>query len=45
MDVINQRLTAAYIKLNEAAPGHQTLRTISVLVNKVNELAHAAPFA
>jgi WD40 repeat protein len=39
MDVMNQRLTATYIKLNESSPGNQLLRRISSLVSKVNELA------
>ncbi|KAF2789596.1 hypothetical protein K505DRAFT_365477 [Melanomma pulvis-pyrius CBS 109.77] len=41
MDVMNQRLTATYIKLNESSPGNQLLRRISSLVSKVNELARA----
>jgi WD40 repeat protein len=41
MDVMNQRLTATYIKLNENSPGNQLLRRISSLVSKVNELARA----
>ncbi|KAF2711019.1 hypothetical protein K504DRAFT_376668 [Pleomassaria siparia CBS 279.74] len=39
MDVMNQRLTTAYIKLNESSPGNQLLRRISSLVSNVNELA------
>ncbi|ORY01494.1 hypothetical protein BCR34DRAFT_493817 [Clohesyomyces aquaticus] len=41
MDVLNQRLTAAYIKLNETTPNPQMLRRISALVKKVNDLARA----
>ncbi|KAF2182735.1 hypothetical protein K469DRAFT_585547 [Zopfia rhizophila CBS 207.26] len=41
MDVLNQRLTAAYIKLNESSPGNQLLRRISALVTKVNDLTRA----
>jgi hypothetical protein len=44
MDVLNQRLTDAYIKLNETAPGqHATLRNISALINRVRELTHQIP--
>ncbi|KAF2202310.1 hypothetical protein GQ43DRAFT_315222 [Delitschia confertaspora ATCC 74209] len=45
MEVLNQRLTAAYISLNETSPGHKMLRKISTLVNKVNELARQVPAA
>jgi hypothetical protein len=48
MDVINQRLTAAYIQLNESTPGSPLLRAISQLVNKCNEMTRAsapAPFS
>ncbi|KAH7117924.1 hypothetical protein B0J11DRAFT_95594 [Dendryphion nanum] len=41
MEVMNQRLTAAYIKLNESSPGNQLLRHISTLVTRVNDLARA----
>jgi hypothetical protein len=41
MDVMNQRLTACYMKLNESSPGNQLLRRISTLVSKVNELSRA----
>jgi hypothetical protein len=41
MDVMNQRLTTAYIKLNESTPGSQLLRRISALVTTVNEIARA----
>jgi hypothetical protein len=42
MDVINQRLTAAYIQLNESTPGSPLLRAISQLVNKCNEMTRAS---
>ncbi|KAF1835263.1 hypothetical protein BDW02DRAFT_297686 [Decorospora gaudefroyi] len=46
MDVVIQRLTAAYIQLNESTPGSQLLRIISQLVNKCNEMTRAAvPFS
>ena len=48
MDVIKQRLTTAYIQLNESAsaPNTPLLRRISALVNKCNEMTHAAgPFS
>lgn len=45
IDVVNQRLTTAYIKLNESTPGSPLLRRISALVNKGNELTRvAAPY-
>ncbi|KAF1844669.1 uncharacterized protein K460DRAFT_281624 [Cucurbitaria berberidis CBS 394.84] len=45
MDVVCQRLTTAYIQLNENTPGSQLLRRISGLVNKCNEMTRAAaPF-
>ncbi|PSN68494.1 hypothetical protein BS50DRAFT_492414 [Corynespora cassiicola Philippines] len=44
MDVMNQRLTTAYIKLNESSPGNPLLRRISALVSTVNELARAATY-
>ncbi|KAF2264288.1 DAO-domain-containing protein [Lojkania enalia] len=39
MDVINQRLSQAYMKINESSPGNPLLRRISAMVSKVNELA------
>lgn len=39
MDVINQRLTACYIQLNESTPGNPLLRRISGLVHIGNETA------
>jgi len=39
MDVINQRLTACYIQLNESTPGNPLLRRISSLVHIGNETA------
>ncbi|KAI4649715.1 hypothetical protein J4E93_004036 [Alternaria ventricosa] len=46
MDVVIQRLTAAYIQLNESTPGSPLLRAISQLVNKCNEMTRAAaPFS
>jgi hypothetical protein len=42
IDVVNQRLTSAYIKLNENTPGSPLLRHISQLVNKGNEMTRAA---
>ena len=39
MDVINQRLTAAYIQLNESTPGNPSLRRIFGLVSRVRELS------
>lgn len=46
MDVVKQRLTAAYIQLNESAPNNPLLRHISGLVNKCNEMTQAvAPFS
>lgn len=46
MDVVKQRLTAAYIQLNESAPNNPLLRRISGLVNKCNEMTQAAaPFS
>jgi hypothetical protein len=42
MEVIKQRLTDAYISLNESSPGDISLRNISLLIQKVNKLAHAA---
>lgn len=48
MDVIKQRLTTAYIQLNESAnaPNSPLLRRISGLVNKCNEMTHATgPFS
>ncbi|KAF1944880.1 hypothetical protein EJ02DRAFT_397356 [Clathrospora elynae] len=46
MDVIIQRLTTAYIQLNESTPGSPLLRAISQLVNKCNEMTRtAAPFS
>ncbi|KAF2878448.1 hypothetical protein BDV95DRAFT_479405 [Massariosphaeria phaeospora] len=41
MEIMNQRLTTAYIKLNEDSPGNPLLRRISSLVTKVNELTRA----
>jgi WD40 repeat protein len=44
MEVLNQRLTDAYIKLNETAPGqHSALRNISALINRVREISHQIP--
>jgi hypothetical protein len=46
MDVVIQRLTSAYIQLNENTPGSPLLRIISQLVNKCNEMTRAAvPFS
>jgi hypothetical protein len=46
MDVVIQRLTAAYIQLNESTSGSPLLRIISQLVNKCNEMTRAAvPFS
>lgn len=42
MDVIKQRLTDAYMALNETTPGSPLLRRISALVNKCNEMTRAA---
>jgi len=42
MEVINQRLTAAYISLNENSPGDLSLRRISTMVQKVSKLSQAA---
>ncbi|KAF2688596.1 hypothetical protein K458DRAFT_293657 [Lentithecium fluviatile CBS 122367] len=42
MEVINQRLTAAYISLNESSPGDQSLRRISNMVTKVSKLSQVA---
>ncbi|KAF2033505.1 hypothetical protein EK21DRAFT_86297 [Setomelanomma holmii] len=42
MDVIKQRLTDAYMALNETTPGSPLLRRISTLVNKCNEMTRAA---
>ncbi|CAO2648493.1 Nn.00g077600.m01.CDS01 [Neocucurbitaria sp. VM-36] len=45
MDVVCQRLTTAYIQLNESTPGSPLLRRISSLVNKCNDMTRAAaPF-
>ncbi|CAI6333910.1 unnamed protein product [Periconia digitata] len=41
MDVIRDRLTQAYMSLNESSPGDQSLRRISTLVTRVNELCRA----
>ncbi|KAF1961388.1 hypothetical protein CC80DRAFT_464259 [Byssothecium circinans] len=41
MDVIRERLTQAYMSLNESSPGDLSLRHISGLVNKVNEISRA----
>ncbi|RAR11499.1 carbohydrate esterase family 4 protein [Stemphylium lycopersici] len=46
MDVVVQRLTTAYIQLNESTPGSPLLRAISQLVTKCNEMTRAAqPFS
>ncbi|EUC48905.1 hypothetical protein COCMIDRAFT_2174 [Bipolaris oryzae ATCC 44560] len=42
MDVVVQRLTTAYIQLNESTPGSPLLRAISQLVNKCHEMTRAA---
>lgn len=42
IDVVNQRLTAAYIQLNERTPGSSLLRQISALVNKGNAMTRAS---
>ncbi|KAL6707058.1 hypothetical protein ACN47E_004810 [Coniothyrium glycines] len=42
MDVICQRLTTAYIQLNESTTGSPLLRRISSLVNRCNEMTRAA---
>ncbi|KAL1795445.1 hypothetical protein ACET3X_005669 [Alternaria dauci] len=42
MDVVIQRLTAAYIQLNESTPGSPLLRAISQLVNRCNEMTRVA---
>ena len=39
MDVIKERLTHAYMRLNETSPGDQSLRRIAALVKRVSELA------
>ncbi|KAF2119008.1 hypothetical protein BDV96DRAFT_610845 [Lophiotrema nucula] len=38
MDVMKERLTAAYMSLNESSPGNPLLRTISSMVTRVNEM-------
>lgn len=41
MEVLNQRLTDTYIRLNESHPDrHDGLRHISALINKVREISH-----
>lgn len=46
MDVVVQRLTTAYIQLNESTPGSPLLRVISQLVTKCNDMTRAvAPFS
>jgi hypothetical protein len=46
MDVIRDRLTQAYMSLNESSPGDISLRRISGLVNKVNEISRLVdPYA
>jgi len=42
MDVIKQRLTSAYIQLNETTSGSPLLRRISSLVNRCAEMTRAA---
>jgi hypothetical protein len=42
MDVINQRLTTAYINLNETSPGSPLLYRLSTLVMKCHELIRLA---
>ncbi|KAF2016631.1 hypothetical protein BU24DRAFT_207070 [Aaosphaeria arxii CBS 175.79] len=41
MEVMTQRLTATYIRLNENSPGNPLLRRISALVTKVNGIARS----
>ncbi|RMZ67063.1 wd40 yvtn repeat-like-containing domain [Pyrenophora seminiperda CCB06] len=46
MEVVGQRLTAAYIELNESSPGNPLLRIVSALVSKCNQLTCVnAPFS
>ncbi|KAF2734862.1 hypothetical protein EJ04DRAFT_512167 [Polyplosphaeria fusca] len=42
MDVIKQRLTTAYINLNETQPGSILLRRISTMVTKANDMGRSA---
>lgn len=42
MDVVTQRLTTAYINLNENTPGNPLLRRISALVSRCSEMTRAA---
>ncbi|PVI08626.1 hypothetical protein DM02DRAFT_607998 [Periconia macrospinosa] len=44
MDVIRDRLTQAYMSLNENSPGDVSLRRISTLVARVNEISRAVPY-
>ena len=39
MEVIKERLTHTYMRLNETSPGDQSLRRIAALVQRVGELA------
>lgn len=39
MEVIKERLTHAYMRLNEGSPGDSALRRIAGLVKRVGELA------
>lgn len=41
MPIINQRLTATYIQLNENSPNNPLLRRLHTLINKVNQIGHA----
>lgn len=41
MEIMNGRLTQAYIKLNESSQGNPLLRHISALVSRVNTLSQA----
>jgi hypothetical protein len=38
MEVIKERLTHAYMRLNETSPGDPSLRRIAALVQRVGEL-------
>lgn len=37
MDVIKERLTNAYMRVNESSPGDPSLRQIATLTRRVNE--------
>lgn len=38
MEVIKERLTHAYMRINETSPGDQSIRRIATLVKRVGEL-------